>query len=132
MKPHFSTTPWFSLLTFSAIAIALASAAYAGHDRYSGWGGGRLVIKRSPDLGNLAYVEVKIDGALADGLLYAQGYDAPLPTGRHVIQVRLAPAYYTYSPSTLVLNVHPGQTYAFMAMKRGGALVLASDGDLLR
>src|SRR4051794_7951518 len=132
MKLHFSKSRWFSLVALSAITIALASASHAAHDRYSGWRGGRLVIKRAPDLGNLAYVEVKIDGALANGLLYAQGYDTPLPAGRHVIQVRLGPTYYTYSPSMLVLDVRPGQTYSFMAMKRGGALVLASDGYLLR
>jgi hypothetical protein len=132
MKPHFSKSRWSSLFAISAVLIAFASASYAAHDRYAGWGGGRLVIKRAPDLGNLAYVEVKIDGALANGLLYAQGYDAPLPTGRHIIQVRLGPTYYTYSPSTLIVNVHPGQTYSFMAMKRGGALVLASDGFLFR
>jgi hypothetical protein len=132
MKPHFSKARWFSFLAVSAITIAFAPASHAEHDRYSGWAGGRLVIKRAPDLGNLAYVEVKIDGAVANGLLYAQGYDGPLTTGRHVIQVRLAPAYYTYSPSTLILNVHPGQTYSFMAMKRGGALVLARDGYLFR
>src|SRR5437764_8267604 len=114
MKLLFSKRRRFSLLTLSAIMLGFAAASYAGHDRDLGWGGGRLVIKRAPDLGNYAYVEVKIDGAVTDGVLYAQGYEAPLPTGRHVIQVRLAPAHYSYWPSTTILNVHRGQTYSFV------------------
>ncbi|MFL6514711.1 MAG: hypothetical protein ACJ8M1_06790 [Chthoniobacterales bacterium] len=132
MKLHLSKSRWFPFVAVFAIVLAFASTSDARHGRYSGWGEGRLVIKRAPDLGNLAYVQVKIDGALANGLLYAQGYDAPLASGRHLIEVRLAPGLYTYSPSALILDVHPGQTYSFQAAKRGGALVLARDGYLFR
>src|SRR3954447_7263231 len=132
MNRHFSQSRWFPFVAVLAIVVAFASTSDARHGRYSGWGEGRVIIKRAPDLGNLAYVQVRIDGALANGLLYAQGFDAALPSGRHVIEVRLAPGLYTYSPSTLILDVHPGQTYAFQAAKRGGALVLARDGYLFR
>lgn len=132
MKPHRSKFISSVLLTVALILLTFAPSSDARHDRWVGWGGGRLIIKRSPDLGNLAWVDVKIDGATAGGILWAQSYDAPLPTGRHVIQIRLAPTYYTYSPSSLIVDVQPGQTYSFMAMKRGGALVLARDGYLLR
>ena len=87
-----------------------------------------MIITRAPDLGNLAWVNVKIDGANAAGILWAQHYDAPIPTGRHLIEIKLSPTYYTYSPSTMIVDIQPGQTYSFMAMKRGGALVLARDG----
>jgi hypothetical protein len=123
MKPHRSTC--VLLLLIFVFSFGFVSASDARHNQWVGSGAARLVIKRAPDLGNLAYVDVKIDGSTAAGILYAQSYDGSLPTGHHTIQIRLAPAYYSYSPSALNLNVRPGETYAFMAMKRGGALVLA-------
>src|SRR5256885_344020 len=125
MKFYSSKSIWFLLPTALAIFMAFASTSDARHSRYAGWQGGRLIIKRSPDLGNLAYVDVKIDGATTAGILWAQGLDVPIPAGRHVVEIRLAPGNYSYSPSSLVLDVQPGGTYSFMAMKRGGALVLA-------
>ena len=123
---------WLVLVTVCGIFLVFVPASDARHDRWVGSGGGRLIIKRAPDLGNLAWVDVKIDGATAGGILWAQSYDASIPTGRHVIEIRLAPTYYTYAPSALIVDVQPGQTYSFMAMKRGGALVLARDGYLFR
>ena len=128
MKPHRSQVIWSVLLTVFGIFLVFVPTSDARPARYVGWGGGRLIIKRAPDLGNLAWVDVKIDGATAAGILWAQSYDAPIPTGRHVIEIRLAPTYYTYSPSALIVDVQPGQTYSFMAMKRDGALVLARNG----
>ena len=132
MKPLRSKILWSVLLAVFGVFLAFVPASDARHNRYVGWGGGRLIIKRAPDLGNLAWVDVKIDGASAAGILWAQSYDAPIPTGRHLIEIKLAPTYYSYSPSALVVDVQPGQTYSFMAMKRDGALVLARDGFLLR
>src|SRR4051812_7523004 len=91
MKPYSSKS--IRLLLVAIAIVLFVSPADARHDRWTGSGGGRLLIKRAPDLGNLAYVDVKIDGASAAGLLYAQGYDGPLPNGRHIIQIRLAPTY---------------------------------------
>jgi len=132
MKPHRSKFISSVLLIVAVILFTFAPTSDARHDRWVGSGGGQLVITRAPDLGNLAWVDVRIDGATAGGILWAQRYNASVPTGRHLVEIRLAPTYYTYSPSALVVDVQPGQTYHFMAMKRGGALVLARDGNFLR
>ena len=113
-----------------AIALALTAAcallfgattAYA--ERVVG-GTGYLVISRAPDLGNNVVVEVRIDGFKAGGILWGQNYDRSLAAGRHVVTVKLGPAQYTYLPSSVTLNVHPGGTYRFQAKKQSGALVL--------
>ena len=108
------------------LLIAVTGFAFTtGAREHSGRGGSaRLFIKRSPDLGNLAYVAVRMDGREIGSVLWAQNFDAIIPSGRHVIEVQLEPAEHSYSPSTMTLDVHPGRTYAFMAMKKGGALVL--------
>jgi hypothetical protein len=113
-----------------AIAVALTTACAlllgattACAERGVG-GSGYLVINRAPDLGNNVVVEVRIDGFKAGGILWGQNYERALAAGRHVITVKLGPAIYTYLPSSVTLNVHPGATYRFQAKKQGGALVL--------
>ena len=114
--------PVFALLTILLAALlAFTSTAFA---RSSEGGTAHLFIKRAPDLGNLAYVAVRIDGRNAGGILWGQNYNRSIPAGRHVIEVQLEPAEHNYSPSSLVLDVHAGRTYSFQAMKKGGALVL--------
>lgn len=117
--------PTFVLLTALAMVVLIFGIA-SSSDARNRWSGGtaRLYIKRSPDLGNLAYVAVRLDGREIGGILWAHDFDAEVPAGRHLIEVQLAPAEYTYSPSAMILDARPGGTYAFMAMKKGGALVL--------
>jgi hypothetical protein len=87
-------------------------------------GSALLFIKRSPDLGNLAYVAVRLDGRDIGSVLWAQNFECSIPSGRHAIEVQLAPAEHNYLPSTIIVDVQPGRSYAFMAMKKGGYLVL--------
>jgi hypothetical protein len=111
-----------ALAVIAACALLLgATTAYAER----GYGGsGDLVIIRAPDLGNNVFVEVRIDGFKAGGILWGQSYEHALTAGRHVITVKLGPAQFTYLPSSITLDVHPGRTYRFQAQKQGGALVL--------
>lgn len=109
-----------AVVTACAVLFALTSIASPRHEG----GSARLYIKRSPDLGNIAYVAVRIDGRNAGGILWARYFDQMIPAGTHTIEVQLEPAEHTYSPSSIVLHARAGQTYAFMAMKKGGALVL--------
>ena len=110
-----------AVVTACALLFALTSTADA-RERIGG--SARLFIKRSPDLGNLAYVAVRIDGRNAGGILWARNFDQMIPAGAHTIEVQLEPAEHTYSPSSILLNAQAGRTYSFMAMKKGGALVL--------
>jgi hypothetical protein len=91
-------------------------------------GSGRLIIKRSADLGNDAYVDVTIDGTRAGGILWGQKYDRAVAPGPHFIAVKLGPTVYSYTGSGITVNVRPGATYRFVAVKRGGALALAPSG----
>ena len=117
--------PAFTLLTALALLILVVGLA-SSSDARSRWSSGtaRLYIKRSPDLGNLAYVAVRLDGREIGGILWAHDFDWEIPAGRHLIEVQLGPAEYTYSPSAMILDARPGGIYSFMAMKKGGALVL--------
>ena len=109
-----------ALVTACTVFFALTSIASPRHEG----GSARLFIKRSPDLGNLAYVAVRIDGRNAGGILWARHFDQMIPAGTHTIEVQLEPAEHTYSPSSILLHAQAGHTYSFMAMKKGGALVL--------
>ena len=110
-----------------AIALALTAACallFGATTAYAERGVGYLVISRAPDLGNNVVVEVRIQGFKAGGILWGQNYERALAAGRHVVTVKLGPAQYTYLPSSVTLNVHPGGTYRFQAKKQSGALVL--------
>jgi len=120
MKTYRLIVVWLVVL----VSIAgLDSNLYARERNLSG-GSARLFIKRAPNLGNLAYVAVRVDGREIGSVLWGQNFETSIPSGRHVIEVQLEPAEHSYSPSAITLNVQPGRTYAFMAMKKGGALVL--------
>jgi len=110
-----------AVVTVCALVFAITSIASA---RQHEVGTARLFIKRSPDLGNFAYVAVRIDGRTAGGILWARDFDQMIPAGARTIEVQLEPAQHNYLPSSIRLNAHAGRTYSFMAMKKGGALVL--------
>ena len=114
---------FISMGVATACALLLVLTSIGSARQHEG-GSARLFIKRSPDLGNLAYVAVRIDGRNAGGILWARHFDQMIPAGAHTIEVQLEPAEHTYLPSSILLNAHAGHTYSFMAMKKGGALVL--------
>ena len=104
---HNSAGKLFSVLVFvSAVAIGTAVAQ----------SGGRLIVLRAPNFGwNLA-LHLQIDGRTAANVVQGRRYDHFLPAGRHVLTVSAVPNYYSYQPTSTVLNVRPGQTYVFTAI----------------
>jgi tetratricopeptide (TPR) repeat protein len=77
--------------------------------------GGRLIVLRAPNFGwNLA-LNVKIDGRTAANIVQGRRYDDFVPAGRHMLTVSAVP---NYQPTSTVLNVRPGQTYVFTAIRQ--------------
>jgi hypothetical protein len=85
-------------------------------------GEGRLVIWRSPGLGNDLVVGLLIDGRRAASITYGSHFETTLSAGRHVIGVQAFPQPFPREPFNLVINVRPGELYNFTA--RGGTLQL--------
>lgn len=83
--------------------------------------GGRLLIKRSPVLGDNIAVAVTIDGKPAGTVRRGQTYERYLAPGRHVL---------TVSPNRLrgpwhaTLEVRAGETYSYVASYNVNKLVL--------
>jgi hypothetical protein len=76
---------------------------------------GRLIVLRAPNFGwNLA-LNLKIDGKTAGNIVQGGRYDDFVPAGRHMLTVSAVP---NYQPTSTVLNVRPGQTYVFTAIRQ--------------
>ena len=102
-----SATRFFLILVFVCVVSIGTAAAQSG---------GRLIVLRAPNFGwNLA-LHLQIDGRTAANVVQGRRYDHFLPAGRHVLTVSAVPNYYSYQPTSTVLNVRPGQTYVFTAI----------------
>lgn len=83
--------------------------------------GGRLVIRRSPTLGDNVAISILIDGKPAGTLVRARTYDRYITPGRHTL---------TASPTRSrddwqgTLNVRAGETYSYTASYNVNRLVL--------
>ena len=110
-----------SLLTIAITLFAITSLAAAekpaGSDSVFATGmkdGGRLVIKRSPSLGNRLIVALTIDGASAS-IGYGHTYRAYLRPGHHTLSVIATPKPQNAEAWQMSLDVQTGQTYTFQA-----------------
>jgi hypothetical protein len=104
-------------ITAFAITSLVANEKPAGSDSVFATGmkdGGRLVIKRSPSLGNRLIVALKIDGASAS-IGYGHTYRAYLRPGHHTLSVLATPRPQNTEPWEMSLDVQAGQTYTFTA-----------------
>jgi len=93
-----------------ALAIAICWSSQAAQP--SSTGSGRLVVQRSPTVGNNVFLRLSIDGEvhnIGPGSLY----DQPIPAGQHVLT--LDTPSNQHQPTSTSLTVEPGQTYAFTA-----------------
>ena len=82
---------------------------------------GRLLIKRSPTLGDNIAVAVTIDGKPAGSVRRGHAYERSLAPGRHVLLVspnRLR------GPWRATLDVRAGETYSYIASYHIDKLVL--------
>jgi tetratricopeptide (TPR) repeat protein len=77
--------------------------------------GGRLIVLRAANFGSNMALNLKIDGRAAANIVQGGRYDQFMPTGRHMLTVS---AGANYQPTSTVLNVQPGQTYVFTAMRQ--------------
>lgn len=106
------------ILTLTAGLLAWAPTMHAA-------GEGRLVVKRSPKLGNNIIVDMMIDGKKAGSLTYGRSFVTTLPAGSHVLSVLPTPRPVYKTRWEMTLNVEPGKTYQFMVQSGPGHLVLA-------
>jgi hypothetical protein len=88
----------------------------------------RLVIWRLADLGNSIWVDLSIDGVPVASIGYGETYEGFLAPGRHVLSVLSAPDPKWPTPWQVILDVRPGQTYAFTAISDSGKLILHPPG----
>ncbi|HEY4285318.1 MAG TPA: hypothetical protein VGM62_19830 [Chthoniobacterales bacterium] len=89
--------------------------------------GGRLVIKRSPSLGNRLVVALKIDGASAS-IGYGHTYRVYLLPGRHKLSVMATPKAQNTQAWEMSLDVQAGQTYTFTAQSGGNRQLVLAKG----
>ena len=77
--------------------------------------GGRLIVLRAPNFGSNLALNLKIDGRTAANIVQGRRYDDFVPAGPHMLTVSAVPNYH---PTSTVLNVRPGQTYVFTAIRQ--------------
>jgi hypothetical protein len=92
---------------------------------------GRLVISRSPNFGWNIGFNLQIDGTPVTTLVQSHHYQGWVPAGRHVLTVTKVP-YTGYSgPTSTIVDVQPGWTYAFTAMWDSSFVFLRPSGAWL-
>jgi hypothetical protein len=124
-----------SLLFFSGYAASQASSNSESRRAVKGSGvvqpvrgGARLIIRRSPDLGNFVHVNLYVDGVAAATIGYGSTYKGLLPPGRHVLSLLPTPNPKWRTPWEMTLDVRSGQTYRFTAEGDSGYLILRAPG----
>ena len=125
-----------SLLFFSGYAASqTSSSAQSRRAAVSGSalvrpvkGAARLIVRRSPDLGNFVYVDLYVDGVAVASIGYGGTYEGLLPPGRHVLSVLPTPRPKWPTPPEMTLDVRSGQTYSFTAEGDSGYLILRAPG----
>jgi len=83
--------------------------------------GGRLLIKRSPVMGDNAAVTIMIDGKPAGTVSRNRGYDRYIAPGRHTLT---AAPNRSGDPWHGTLNVRVGETYSYTASYNVNKVVL--------
>ena len=135
MKTRILRISGVSVLTIAVTAFAISTAAAkekvsSGSNSVFATGmkdGGRLVIKRSPSLGNRLVVAVKIDGASAS-IGYGHTYRAYLRPGHHTLSVMATPKPQNMQAWEMSLDVQAGQTYTFTAQSGGKRQLVLAKG----
>ena len=109
--------------TLALLLSTVATSPVAGKEKPTGSDsvfatgmkdGGRLIVKRSPSLGNRLIVDLRIDGESAS-IGYGHTYRAYLRPGRHTLSVIATPKPQNVSRWEMSLDVQAGQTYTFTA-----------------
>ena len=124
MKPR-NSPGLFLVLTICALVIAPAKQSFAREHVWSPSArgeGGRVMMKFSPTVGINVGVSIRIDGRNAGAITRGHVVDRYIPRGRHVLSVsrngRSDDVWHE------ILNVGPGQTYAYLIKYRVNQIVL--------
>lgn len=88
----------------------------------------RLIIRRTPNLGNHVIVDLYIDGKAVLPVVYGQTYESLLTPGRHLLSVVASPSPIWPTPSKMVVNLQQGQTYSFTAIDDGSGNLILKGG----
>ena len=99
-------------LVLLLLGVMSLNAQARDHSSYGNGEFGRLIIKRSPALGYNVTITVYIDGRLAGAFVRGHTFHRYISPGRHVITARPNRLRGDWSG---ILDVRPGQTYAFVA-----------------
>src|SRR4030095_2590630 len=100
------------VLGILAFAIAICASSQAAQP--SSTDSGRLVVQRSPGLGDKEFLRLSIDGEVHN-IPPGSRYDQPISAGHHVLTVDTQTN--RRQPTSVSLTVDPGQTYAFTATR---------------
>lgn len=115
------------LFSLSLFSEAFAQETQSGHlvIRDSRAGEARLIINRTPNLGNGVIVDLWIDGIPAGPIGYGHSYESYLSPGQHILSTLASPKRLWPNRSNLTLRVRSGETYFFIATSdHSGHLVL--------
>ena len=93
----------------------------------SSGGEAQLVIGRSPNLGSGTSVAVLIDGKKVGTFGSGSKFTGSIPAGKHTLTIAFESARGGEKPANLEINAVAGQTYAFIAAIRHGAIVLTKN-----
>ncbi|MBO0696068.1 MAG: hypothetical protein J2P56_08200, partial [Verrucomicrobia bacterium] len=91
--------------------------------------GGRLIVLRAPNFGWNVALNLKVDGGTAANIVQGRRYDQFVPEGRHMLTVSAVP---NYRPTSMVLNVRPGQSYVFTATRQNSDSIVLVPSALPR
>ena len=112
-----------SLVLFCAHPPATLAAEKAAPAAAKSQEAGRIVIKRSANLGGTV-VGISVDGTQVAKLHYNGRYDAPISAGPHTLTSIPIPDSEHAGVSELKVTVEPGKTYTFTAKRNDVRIVL--------
>jgi hypothetical protein len=118
------STNMFNKLALVAIACTLlvSTTLYAGEVKTNpggadSAGSARLIVNRSANFGVDETINLFVDRNKVAVLGYDESYNAPLPTGKHVLSISTTPETFPEgTPRRLAITAEPGKTYAFTAV----------------
>jgi hypothetical protein len=122
MKSRFTSLIRIFLIVVFICAISVGTATAEP--------GGRLVVLRSPIFGWNIVLNLKIDGRTVANVVQGRRFDHFVPPGRHVLTVSAVPNSYYSEPTSSLLNVRAGHTYAFTGAWDGSNRVVLIPSSL--
>ena len=118
------STNIFSRLALVAIACTLvastpinAAEVKTNPGGSDSTGAARLIVNRSANFGIDETINLFVDATKVAVLGYDETYNAPLPTGKHVLSISTTPETFPEgAPKRLAITAESGKTYTFTAV----------------